>query len=363
MRIRALLFLAGLMLVAVAACTSGESVVVVPSDGLGTLSGSVTIGPLCPVQPCSAEIGDTYSSRQVLLQSNGSDDIVVFLNQDGTFLTQVPIGEYVVNLSTCEHLGCSSSLPVEIAIKKGETYELNINIDTGVRSPVGPPASGSAQDADSTARRELSARLGVAPEDLTLVHSREVEFRSGAMGCPDAGAFYTEAIIPGFRTLYEVDGVRYPFHVSADGRIFTDCRRENNVAQPFRLAGDIVKVEDAFQLAGNTGSHLGAEVALQTLEEAEDYLAESNGLVEIDLGRIAWSTEMLVGTVITGSGCSYDLAAHLVFMSHLGRSVDVYVEAEQTGNCEMAWAEPVWLVVQEVPVDYSASFTLSYGTN
>ncbi len=96
MRIRALLFLAGLMLVAVAACTSGESVVVVPSDGLGTLSGSVTIGPLCPVQPCSAEIGDTYSSRQVLLQSNGPAGPWVFLHHERTFLPQAPNGPSLV---------------------------------------------------------------------------------------------------------------------------------------------------------------------------------------------------------------------------------------------------------------------------
>jgi hypothetical protein len=362
-RIRSFISLAGLLLLALAACTSSESDIVIPSDGLGTLSGSVTIGPLCPVQPCSVEIGDTYSSRQVLLQSNGSDDIVVFLNQDGTFQAEVPAGDYVVNLSTCEHLGCSSSLPVEIAITKGETYELNIDIDTGIRSPVGPPASDSGLDADSTARRELSARLGVAPEDLTLVHFQEVEFSNGGMGCPDAGAFYTQAIIPGFSSLYEVDGVRYPFHISADGRIFTDCRWENNVALPFRLADKIVEIKDAFQLAGNTGSHLGAEVALQTLAEAEAYLAESNGRVEIDLSQIDWPTEMLVGTVVTGSGCSFDVVTPLVFLSHPGPSVDVYVDENQTGSCEKAWAQPVWLVIQEVPSDYSASFTLSYTVN
>lgn len=82
MRTRTLILLAGLLLLAVAACTSSESDVVVPSHGMGTLSGSVTIGLLCPVQPCSVKIGDTYSSRQVLLQSEGSDDIALFLNQD-----------------------------------------------------------------------------------------------------------------------------------------------------------------------------------------------------------------------------------------------------------------------------------------
>ena len=76
-----------------------------------------------------------------------------------------------------------------------------------------------------------------------------------------------------------------------------------------------------------------------------------------------WDVEMLAGTVITGSGCSFDVVIPLVFMQHLGRTVDISVEATQTGLCEKAWAQPVWLVVQEVPKDYSANFNLSYGIN
>jgi hypothetical protein len=452
------------------------------------LAGSVTIGPLCPVEPCSAQIGDTYSSRQLQLQgerdAESSDDLVVFLNPDGTFETLLPIGHYVVDLSDCEFLGCAVFLPVEIEIVPGETYELDINIDTGIRSVVRPhmsltllednlrnvgavvevggdvnqpffdvtgrtitvngadvqvfeyPSMADAEtaaagigpdgstigttsvtwvapphfyargtvivlyigdnsgvrelldnalggqiaggesialllpntpdvsgDADATARRELGARLGVSPEDLVLVHSLSLDFSDGGMGCPDAGAFYTQAIIPGFRLLYEVNEARYPFHVSTDGRIFTDCRRENNVAVPFRVADNFVSVRDAFELDGGGPSNLGPEVFFQTRADAEAYLGESNGLVNMDLDLVDWETEMLVGTVITGSGCSFETVTPLVFMQRLSKTVNVYVDAEQTGGCEKGWAQPVWLVLQEVPKDYSASFTLSYAQN
>jgi hypothetical protein len=50
-------------------------------------------------------------------------------------------------------------------------------------------------------------------------------------------------------------------------------------------------------------------------------------------------------------------------MQHLSKTVNVYVDAEQTGGCEKGWAQPVWLVLQEVPKDYSASFILSYAQN
>ena len=94
------------------------------------------------------------------------------------------------------------------------------------------------------------------------------------------------AIIPGYVLLYEVNGTRYPFHVSTDGRIYTDCRGENNVAVPFRVADDFVWVRDAFELDGGEPSHLGPEVVLQTRAETEVYLAESNGLVVMGLDLV-----------------------------------------------------------------------------
>ena len=83
----------------------------------------------------------------------------------------------------------------------------------------------------------------------------------------------------------------------------------------------------------------------------------------MDLVLVDWGKEMLVGTVVTGSGCSFETVTPLVLMRHLGKTVDVYVEAEQTGTCEKAWAQPVWLVIQDVPKDYSVSFILAYAEN
>ena len=352
-------------------------------------------------------MGDTYSSRQLQLRSELTSDIVVSLNPDGSFETGLPVGRYEVDLTDCEFLGCTIFLPVDIEIVKGETYELDINIDTGIQSVVRPPmdrqqliddlrfsgddveeggdvrqpffdvtgrtitvngnsvqvfeypsfdgaraaaagigADGStigttsvmwiapphfyssgmlivlyvgddddlrdllegtlgsqiaggepvailtpvtpdaSKDAGSTARRELGARLGVAPEDLVLVHSLSLQFNDGGMGCPEPGFSYTMAIIPGYVLLYEVNGTRYPFHVSTDGRIYADCRGENNVAAPFRVADDFVWVRDAFELDGGEPSHLGPEVVLQTRAETEVYLAESNGLVVMGLDLV-----------------------------------------------------------------------------
>ncbi|MBC8279414.1 MAG: hypothetical protein H8E48_01385 [Chloroflexi bacterium] len=102
---------------------------------------------------------------------------------------------------------------------------------------------------------------------------------------------------------------------------------------------------------------------LRTQADAEEHLRESDGLVQFKSGSISWETEMLVGAVITGSGCSFEVVPLLVFMSHLSRSVDVYVDAGQTAGCEKAWAQPVWLALEDIPQDYSIGFTLSYSVN
>ncbi|MEE8466474.1 MAG: hypothetical protein V3S68_08365, partial [Dehalococcoidia bacterium] len=463
--------------------TAVPIITAVPVGSEGVLVGSVTIGPICPVEPCAQGVGDTYSSREIQLQSGSANGILVPLRPDGTFRALVPVGEYAVSLSNCDFLGCAGSLPVTIVIRGGETSNLRINIDTGVRSVVRPgsaytrlvdelratgavveagPASTSSifdapihvttvneaerlvfefpnidaaqaeadkvspdgygivgegfitwtddphfysreslivlyvgkdndlqfllegvlgvqfagehfarrsepqvsEEADSTARRELSARLGVSPEDLRLVRSMKLEFNSGALGCPDAEAFYTQAIVPGYALLYRLDEFLYPFHVSADGRVFTDCRGENNVAVPFRSVGggDLVHENDPFRMLGETLAHLGEQVVLQTLADAEEYLSEAGDSVQIFyLDRINWDEELLAGTVITGSGCSADIWVSSIIMRHLDKIVTINVRAVQTGLCEKEWAKPIWLKILEVPKDYSAAFILLYS--
>ena len=159
MRIKWLIIVAGLAIVLAVACTSDRntgtpvatnpSVTDTPTPTVtdtpdasklkGVLSGSVKIGPLCPVEPCSQGIGDTYESRRLELQPEAADGISISLRRDGTFDAIVPVGKYVVTVSDCEFLGCTFSLPVTVEIKGGETFHLDIDIDTGIRSVVQSP--------------------------------------------------------------------------------------------------------------------------------------------------------------------------------------------------------------------------------
>ena len=135
-----LLISMGSFLLVTVACTAGGGTTptpVIDADVRGVLAGSVTIGPLCPIEPCPGSSGEVYSSRELVLQQPGGVLLQVPLRSDGTFEGIVPIGTYAIHLDRCEYLGCQGTFPVSVEIRDGETSTLNIDIDTGIRSPVG----------------------------------------------------------------------------------------------------------------------------------------------------------------------------------------------------------------------------------
>ena len=99
--------------------------------------GSVTIGPLCPVEPCVGEVGDAYTGRELTLQQPGGMHFDIPLRPDGSFEDTLPVGTYSAHMGLCDYLGCDRAFPIDVEIKDGETTTLNIDIDTGIRSPVG----------------------------------------------------------------------------------------------------------------------------------------------------------------------------------------------------------------------------------
>ena len=105
-----LMGLVGLLLVA-AACTGetkpprSETI----GDVRGVLTGSVTIGPLCPVEPC-ADGSDVYSGRELVLQQPGGALLLVPLRSNGTFEAVISTGSYTVDLDSCATGECKTQL-------------------------------------------------------------------------------------------------------------------------------------------------------------------------------------------------------------------------------------------------------------
>jgi len=80
----------------------------------------------------------------------------------------------------------------------------------------------------SAAVADLSSQTGVAADEISVTVARAVNWRSGALGCPEKGRSYTQSIVPGMLLLLQADGKTYRFHSSATGVPFhcPDARAE-----------------------------------------------------------------------------------------------------------------------------------------
>jgi len=70
------------------------------------------------------------------------------------------------------------------------------------------------------ALQDLSERRGVSPEGLSVVEARSVTWANGALGCPEEGMMYTQALVKGFYILLGDGERRYAYHAGSDGKPF-----------------------------------------------------------------------------------------------------------------------------------------------
>lgn len=79
------------------------------------------------------------------------------------------------------------------------------------------PEAGSLLD---LALADLARRRGVQVTDIRVISAEKVTWRDGSLGCPEPGMAYTQALVPGWRALLEVDGVEYSYHAALDREPF-----------------------------------------------------------------------------------------------------------------------------------------------
>jgi len=106
----------------------------------GVLQGTVTIGPIWPVVPPGGNPPippEVYGARKIMVfDEDGAtliEEVDIIPDGDhGTYRVELPPGEYVVDIN---RLGVdhSDEVPAVIELGPGQTVELNIDIDTGIR--------------------------------------------------------------------------------------------------------------------------------------------------------------------------------------------------------------------------------------
>jgi hypothetical protein len=108
----------------------------------GTLQGTVTIGPIWPVE----RIGDSrpvppqvFEARKVVVYNESKtvtlktiDLLQIGQSSKASFSVQLTPGQYVVDI-THGGMDRSGEMPKKIEIKSGQTVVIDINIDTGIR--------------------------------------------------------------------------------------------------------------------------------------------------------------------------------------------------------------------------------------
>lgn len=104
----------------------------------GYLQGTVTIGPLTPVQKAgetpAAPPVDLLTSNGIEILREGRDTVyrTVHFNADASYSVELPAGEYTVRLISKDLLH-ASKLPTSVTITRDQVTILNIDIDTSIR--------------------------------------------------------------------------------------------------------------------------------------------------------------------------------------------------------------------------------------
>ena len=108
---------------------------------MGSLDLKVTIGPLCPVEPCNRTADDirkVYEAYTFTVKETKTGKVVLekTLTYNGTNgvlkSTDMSVGEYELDFSP-KSLFTKQGFPRLFNIEKSKTTQLDISIDTGIR--------------------------------------------------------------------------------------------------------------------------------------------------------------------------------------------------------------------------------------
>jgi len=74
-------------------------------------------------------------------------------------------------------------------------------------------------------KKALAQRLDIEPESITLSEAHEVTWRSGALGCPEPGMNYTQALVPGVLIFLRAGNEVHGYHAKIGAEPFY-CPRQ-----------------------------------------------------------------------------------------------------------------------------------------
>jgi hypothetical protein len=80
---------------------------------------------------------------------------------------------------------------------------------------------------------DAGRRTGEEVGTASIVRAESVVWSDGSLGCPQPDVLYTQALVPGYHVILDVDGVSLDYRVAANGR-FRLCESMNLLRLPAR---------------------------------------------------------------------------------------------------------------------------------
>ena len=67
---------------------------------------------------------------------------------------------------------------------------------------------------------QLAEHMAVPTDAIEVVIARAVTWPDGALGCPEPGLGYTQALVDGYQVLLRANERVYDYHAGSDGEVF-----------------------------------------------------------------------------------------------------------------------------------------------
>ena len=84
------------------------------------------------------------------------------------------------------------------------------------------PTADISQEGIAALVASAAADAGVEIDEVRVVSAEQVTWPDGSIGCPEPGMAYTQALVPGYRVVLEIEGEELHFH-AAEGGEFRFC--------------------------------------------------------------------------------------------------------------------------------------------
>jgi hypothetical protein len=130
--------------------------------------------------------------------------------------------------------GCAPSEP------EGEGVPLVTAIPGPTMTPVTPlTSSAEAEPPTQRAKEDLAQRLGISPDEITMVSVEEVTWPDSSLGCPQPGRVYLQVITPGYRIILRAGSHEYAYHTDRGQQVIL-CTKDREPEPVATVEGEVL---------------------------------------------------------------------------------------------------------------------------